>query len=117
MKNGARFAFHDLAPGEESFRDAVLAGLARAPKRIPCKFFYDARGSALFEEICRLPEYYPTRTEIAILEENSTDIAAQMGPHCRVIEFGSGASQKVRILLQALEQPAAYVPVDISREH
>jgi len=111
MKNGARFAFHDLAPGEESFRDAVLAGLERAPKRIPCKFFYDARGSALFEEICRLPEYYPTRTEVVILEENS------MGPHCRVIEFGSGASQKIRILLQALERPAAYVPVDISREH
>jgi dimethylhistidine N-methyltransferase len=117
MKNGSHFAFHDLAPGEESFRDAVLAGLDRAQKRIPCKFFYDARGSALFEEICRLLEYYPTRTEIAILEENSTDIAAQMGPHCRLIEFGSGASQKVRVLLQALERPAAYVPVDISREH
>ena len=117
MKHGARLAFHDVAPGEESFRDAVLAGLARAHKRIPCKFFYDARGSALFEEICRLPEYYPTRTEIAILEENSSDIAAQMGPHCRVIEFGSGASQKIRILLYALERPAAYVPVDISREH
>jgi dimethylhistidine N-methyltransferase len=117
MKNGALFAFYDLAPGEESFRDAVLAGLDRAHKRIPCKFFYDARGSALFEEICRLPEYYLTRTEIAILEENSTDIAAQMGPNCRLIEFGSGASQKVRILLQAIERPAAYVPVDISREH
>ena len=117
MKDGARFAFHDLAPGEESFRDAVLAGLAPRPQAIPCKFFYDARGSALFEEICGLPEYYPTRTEIAILEENAAEIAAQMGPHCRLIEFGSGASQKVRILLQALDRPAAYVPVDISREH
>jgi dimethylhistidine N-methyltransferase len=117
MINGAHFAFHDLAPGEESFRDAVLNGLGRARKAIPCKFLYDARGSALFEEICRLPEYYPTRTEIAILEENSADIAAQMGPHCRLIEFGSGASQKVRVLLQALDRPAAYVPVDISREH
>jgi L-histidine N-alpha-methyltransferase len=117
MKNGALLAFHDLAPGEESFRDAVLAGLGRVPKRIPCKFFYDARGSALFEEICRLPEYYPTRTEVAILEENSADIAAQMGPQCRLIEFGSGASQKVRILLQALDRAAAYVPVDISRDH
>jgi dimethylhistidine N-methyltransferase len=117
MKNGASIAFHDLAPGEESFRDAVLAGLGRARKSIPCKFFYDARGSWLFEEICRLPEYYPTRTEIAILEENSSDIAAQMGSHCRLIEFGSGASQKVRILLQGLDRPAAYVPVDISREH
>jgi L-histidine Nalpha-methyltransferase len=117
MIDGARFAFHDLAPGEESFRDAVLAGLSRTRKRIPCKFFYDARGSGLFEEICRLPEYYPTRTEIAILDENSDDIAAQMGRHTRLIEFGSGSSQKVRILLQALDRPAAYVPVDISREH
>jgi L-histidine Nalpha-methyltransferase len=117
MINGGGFAFHDLAPGEESFRDAVLCGLGRAHKAIPCKFFYDARGSWLFEEICRLPEYYPTRTEIAILEENSGDIAAQMGSHCRLIEFGSGASQKVRILLQALDRPVAYVPVDISREH
>ena len=71
MRDDARFAFHDLAPGEESFRDAVLAGLARPKKAIPCKFFYDERGSALFEEICRLPEYYPTRTETAILEENA----------------------------------------------
>jgi dimethylhistidine N-methyltransferase len=117
MIDGARFAFYDLAPGEESFRDAVLAGLGRARKAIPCKFFYDARGSALFEEICLLPEYYPTRTEIAILDEYSADIAAQMGPHSRLIEFGSGASHKVRILLQALDRPTAYVPVDISREH
>ena len=95
----------------------MLNGLGRAPKAIPCKFFYDARGSALFEEICRLPEYYPTRTEIAILGESSGDITAQMGPHCRLIEFGSGASYKVRILLEALDRPAAYVPVDISREH
>jgi dimethylhistidine N-methyltransferase len=117
MQNSARFAFYDLAPGEESFRDAVLCGLGRPRKSIPCKFFYDTRGSWLFEEICRLPEYYPTRTEITILGENSDDIAAQMGPHCRLIEFGSGASQKVRILLDTLDRPAAYVPVDISREH
>ncbi len=117
MLNDARIAFHDLAPGEESFRDAVLHGLGGARKSIPCKFFYDARGSALFEEICLLPEYYPTRTETAILDENAAEIAAQMGAHCRLIEFGSGASHKVRILLQALDGPAAYVPVDISREH
>ena len=117
MMDGSRFEFHDLAPGEENFRDAVLKGLGRVRKAIPCKFFYDARGSALFEEICLLPEYYPTRTELAILEENADEIAAQMGPHCRLIEFGSGASHKARILLQALDRPAAYVPVDISREH
>ena len=117
MRDDARFAFHDLAPGEESFRDAVLTGLARPKKAIPCKFFYDERGSALFEEICRLPEYYPTRTETAILEESAGEIAAQMGAYSRIVEFGSGASHKARILLQALDRPSAYVPVDISREH
>src|SRR5208282_3631440 len=117
MISSTRFAFYDLAPGEESFRDAVVKGLGRAPKSIPCKFFYDARGSVLFEEICRLPEYYLTGTEIAILEENAAEIAALIGPHSRLIEFGSGASTKARILLQALDRPAAYVPVDISREH
>lgn len=117
MISRARFTFHDLAPGEESFRDAVLNGFGRTPKSIPCKFFYDARGSALFEAICRLPEYYLTRTEVAILKENAVEIAAQIGPHSRLIEFGSGASTKARILLRALDRPAAYVPVDISREH
>jgi dimethylhistidine N-methyltransferase len=117
MIGRTRFTFHDLAPGEESFRDAVLNGLGRTPKSIPCKFFYDAHGSALFEEICRLPEYYPTRTEVAILEKNAAAIAAQIGPNSRLIEFGSGASTKARILLRALDRPAAYVPVDISREH
>ncbi len=113
----AAFAFHDLAPGEENFRDAVLAGLGHAHKALPCKFFYDTRGSALFEQICRLPEYYLTRTEIVILEESAGAIAAHIGAHCRLVELGSGASRKVRILLEALEAPAAYVPVDISREH
>jgi L-histidine Nalpha-methyltransferase len=117
MRDEVLFAFYDLAPGEESFRDAVLHGLARPKKAIPCKFLYDERGSALFEQICRLPEYYPTRTEIAILEESAEEIAAQMGPYSRIVEFGSGASLKARILLEALDRPAAYVAVDISREH
>jgi L-histidine Nalpha-methyltransferase len=115
--DGAGFAFHDLAPSEGSFRDAIVNGLSREPKSLPCKFFYDARGSELFEQICRLPEYYLTRTEIAILEERAEEIAAQIGPHCRLIELGSGGSHKVRILLHALEAPAAYIPVDISRDH
>src|SRR5437763_12278238 len=114
--SGPSFAFHDLAPSQESFRDAVLAGLGRDPKTLPCKFFYDARGSALFEKICELPEYYLTRTEIAILDRFAADIADRIGPHCRLIELGSGASHKVRILLEALDRPAAYVAVDISRE-
>ena len=117
MPDGAGLDFFDLSPSEESFREAVLAGLARSRKAIPCKFLYDRRGSALFEEICRLPEYYPTRTEIGILEENARRIAGRIGPCCRLIDFGSGESRKARILLEALEDPAGYVPVDISRDH
>jgi dimethylhistidine N-methyltransferase len=117
MMDGASFAFHDLAPGEDSFRDAVLAGLWASPKSLPCKFFYDARGSALFEAICEVPEYYLTRTELAILETYAGAIAARIGPNCRLVELGSGASRKVRLLLNALEAPLAYIPVDISRDH
>jgi dimethylhistidine N-methyltransferase len=115
MPDGASFAFHDLAPGEDSFRDAVLAGLSNSPKSLPCKFFYDQRGSALFEAICEVPEYYLTRTELGILEIHAGDIASRIGPNCRLIELGSGASRKVRLLLEALETPLAYIPVDISR--
>lgn len=115
MPDGAIFAFHDLAPGEDSFRDAVLGGLSSTPKSLPCKFFYDARGSALFEAICEVPEYYLTRTELGILETYAATIAGRIGPNCRLIELGSGASRKVRLLLSALEAPLAYVPVDISR--
>ena len=115
MPDGS-FAFIDLAPGEESFRDAVLAGLERKPRSLPCKFFYDARGSQLFEAICEVPEYYLTRAEMAILETYAGAIAERIGPHCRLIELGSGASRKVRLLLNALEAPVAYVPVDISRD-
>jgi L-histidine Nalpha-methyltransferase len=117
MPDGALFAFHDLAPGEDSFRDAVLGGLSGTPKSLPCKFFYDQRGSALFEAICEVPEYYLTRTELAILETYADAIAARVGPNCRLIELGSGSSRKVRLLLEALETPLAYVPVDISRDH
>jgi dimethylhistidine N-methyltransferase len=115
MPDGAGFAFHDLAPGEDSFRDAVLAGLSNSPKSLPCKFFYDQRGSALFEAICEVPEYYLTRTELGILQTYAGDMAARIGPNCRLVELGSGASIKVRLLLGALETPLAYIPVDISR--
>jgi dimethylhistidine N-methyltransferase len=114
--DGSTFIFHDLAPGEDSFRDAVLAGLSSTPKSLPCKFFYDARGSVLFEAICDVPEYYLTRTELGILETFAPTIAARVGPNCQLIELGSGASRKVRLLLGALEAPRAYVPVDISRD-
>ena len=110
-------AFHDHAAEEESFLDAVIEGLSRDPRAIPCRFLYDERGSALFDQICELPEYYPTRTETAILATHASDIAAMAGPHAQLIELGSGSSIKVRILLRALDQPAAYVAVDVSREH
>ena len=105
----------DLAPTEESFREAVLAGLSRERKAIPCKFLYDARGSELFEQICELPEYYPTRTERRILWRRADEIAALVGPRPQLVEFGSGSSEKTRILLEALE-PSCYVPIDISRD-
>lgn len=116
MPKGALAAFLDLAPREEGFRDSVLGGLARRPKKIPCRFLYDARGSALFDEICKLPEYYLTRTEIGILDLYAGEIAERIGPDCQLIEFGSGSSRKVRILLDALERPAAYMAIDISRD-
>jgi L-histidine Nalpha-methyltransferase len=112
----ARAIFHDLAPAEESFRDCVIDGMSRRRKAIPCRFLYDERGSELFEAICETPEYYPTRTEIAILSQFAPEIAARMGPCCELIEFGSGSSRKVRALLAAMEKPAAYVAIEISRE-
>src|SRR5713101_6850357 len=93
-RGGSLAAFHDLAPAEESFRAAVLSGLSRRAKALPCRFLYDERGSALFEQICELPEYYLTRTETAILAEDAAEIARLAGPHAQLIEFGSGAARK-----------------------
>lgn len=104
-----------MGPTVETFADAVVAGLSKPQKSIPAKFFYDARGAKLFDEICTLPEYYPTRTEIGILEACASAVAQAVGPGCRLIEFGSGSARKVGILLDALEAPAAYVAIDISR--
>ncbi len=108
---------HDLEPTVTEFRAAVLQGLAGTPKTLPCRFFYDAEGSRLFDRICELPEYYPTRTECTLLAARASEIAALVGPHVGLIEFGSGAGVKIRLLLAALRYPAAYVPVDISRGH
>lgn len=108
---------HDLNPGADDFRAAVIEGLARPDRALPCRFLYDARGSALFDAICELPEYYPTRTEMGILRDNAEAIADHMGADTQLVELGSGSSTKVRILLDALELPHSYVPIDISREH
>jgi len=95
----------------------VIDGLSSHPRTLPCKYFYDARGSALFDQICELEEYYPTRTEISILKQHAAEISQTIGPSALVVEPGSGNSRKVRLLLDALESPAGYVPLDISGEH
>jgi L-histidine Nalpha-methyltransferase len=116
MRPAAAVGFHDLAPKLDGFRDAVLDGLSQSQKRIPCRFLYDERGSDLFEAICETPEYYPTRTEIGILARHAGDIAEAIGSEATVIELGSGAGQKVKLLLRALARPFAYVGIDVSRE-
>ena len=115
-RGGALAVFHDLAPAEESFRDSVLSSVTRRQKSIACRFLYDERGSALFERICELPEYYLTRAEMSILGECAGEVAGLVGRDAQLIEFGSGSSRKVRLLLEALDHPAAYVAIDISRE-
>ncbi len=92
-------------------------GLARQQKSISPKYFYDAHGSNLFDRICLLPEYYPTRTELAILHRHAREMALHIGPHAEIMEFGAGSMQKVRVLLDALDQPQRYIPIDISGEH
>jgi len=96
--------------------DEVMRGLRSPQKELPCKLFYDERGSQLFERITALDEYYPTRCEQRIMHAARAEMAAQAGPGCLLIEFGSGSSKKTRTLLDSLEQPAGYVPIDISRE-
>jgi dimethylhistidine N-methyltransferase len=99
-----------------SFARDVVAGLTARPKRLPPKYFYDEYGAQLFEEITGLPEYYPTRCEMAILRDRSADIAALFPEGSALIEFGSGSSKKVRLVLEAAPTIAAYVPIDISTE-
>lgn len=99
----------------QSFREDVLAGLARSPKCISAKHIYDARGSELFESICQLDEYYLTRTERSILEEHLPDIAAAIGPRAVIIEPGAGSGEKAEQLLEGLDDPDSYVPIEISR--
>jgi dimethylhistidine N-methyltransferase len=101
----------------ERFLADALHGLRQPSKSLPCKYFYDAEGSKLFDQICALPEYYPTRTELGILRAHAGDMAARLGPETLLIEYGSGSSVKTRLLLDRLARPSAYVPVDISREH
>ena len=103
----------EFASDTNEFTDALLAGLRSDPKRVPCKYFYDAEGSRLFERICALAEYYPSRTEIGLLRRHAGEMAKLTSLGAEIIEFGAGSSEKIRVLLDAL-RPRAYFPVDIS---
>lgn len=108
---------NQVATSQQSMLDEVLHGLRQSPKQLPSKFFYDERGSELFEQITRLNEYYPTRTEKAILESYIDEIADAIGPAAMLVELGSGSSKKTRLLLDKLPSLSAYIPVDISEEY
>jgi dimethylhistidine N-methyltransferase len=108
---------HPAGPHIDPFAgDDAIAGLRAPRKHLPCKLLYDARGAELFEQICTLDEYYPYRAELALLDAHLPALARAIGPAARVIEPGSGAGQKTRMLLAALDRPAAYVPIDVSAE-
>ncbi len=107
----------DFHPSTQSFHDAVVDGLRRREKTLPCKYFYDQTGSLLFDRICELGEYYVTRSELEIMRERADEMAEQIGTGVMLVEYGSGSSTKTRRLLRHLRSPSAYVPVDISKEH
>jgi dimethylhistidine N-methyltransferase len=112
-----RLRLYDFAPKLGNFRGEVVEGLRKPQKELPSKFFYDAIGSRLFDQITELEEYYPTRTELGIMREHAGEMAALLGPECLLIEYGSGSSTKTPLLLNELRNPAGYVPIDISKEH
>ena len=103
-------------PADIDFPDALLEGLSVEPKRVACKYFYDAEGANLFQQICTLPEYYLTRTEIALLSRCAPECARLIGPDAEIVEFGAGSADKIGILLAALDRPRSYMPVEISSE-
>lgn len=105
---------HDV---DRQFFDEVIEGLCGDQKTLPCKYFYDIQGCRLFDAICELEEYYPTRTELAIMETYIDDMAQSLGPDCLLIEYGSGSSVKTRLLLDKVPQLAGYVPIDIACAH
>src|SRR5882757_10602764 len=108
---------HVKTSPSENFAGHLLGGLAKTPKEIACKYFYDDTGSRLFDAICELPEYYQTRTEMALLTRHASEIAALMGRDVEILEFGAGSLRKVRILLDAAQNPYAYTPLDISGDY
>lgn len=113
VQEALRIIDEDASGIDRAFRHDVLQGLSQEQKAVPARWFYDERGSELFEEITKLDEYYPTRAETEILKTNGADFAYAIGTGAAVVEFGSGSSAKTPLLLQAID-PAAYVPIDIS---
>lgn len=109
-------AMPDETADQAAFLADVIAGLSRPQKTIQAKYFYDFEGSRLFDEITRLPEYYPTRTELSILRDHRDDIARLSRPDLAVVEFGAGSTEKIRALLRDLPDVATYVPIDVSSE-
>lgn len=109
--------FLDLHPDTGDFRADAIAGLARTPKSISPKYFYDDVGSKLFDQITGLEEYYPTRTEKSVFLDNASEITGSIGDGAAILEYGSGSSEKVEWLARGLKDPAAYVAMDISRDH
>jgi len=109
--------FADYEPPTDDFLSDVIEGLSREQKTLSPKYFYDQNGSALFDEICRAPEYYITRTELELLDTILPEVARFTGREATVIEWGSGSSWKIRKVLDALEAPAEYIAIDISRDH
>jgi len=116
MTRESHAAVLDREPAKSDFLSEVIAGLSSTPRTLPCKYFYDARGAALFQKISELPEYYLTRAELQILDRYSVDIAPALGRNIELIGLGTGAGTKTRLLLEKLEAPVAYIPVDISKK-
>jgi dimethylhistidine N-methyltransferase len=112
----SRVALVGIAPGRSGFLAEIVAGLSKTPRTLPCKFFYDEGGSQLFGNICALPEYYITRTELQILRLHGAEMAAALGENIELIGLGTGAGTKTRILLEELREPAVYISIDISNE-
>lgn len=109
--------FLDLHPDLGDFREDALKALSKKPRMISPKYFYDERGSKLFQRITELPEYYPTRTEKSVFINNAEDIFNLTGPNASIFEYGSGASEKIEWLIKGLDNPVAYVAMDISKDH
>ncbi|HEX2984193.1 MAG TPA: L-histidine N(alpha)-methyltransferase, partial [Ignavibacteriales bacterium] len=108
---------HFIDTTQKDIKEEILEGLASSPKKIPTKLFYDERGSMLFDKICDLPEYYPTRTELRIMKDNIEEITGILDADTMLIELGSGSSLKTRLILDRAPHGFLYVPVDISLEH